>query len=107
MPDGRSLVVEDTQPFTLHFGFDEWTGVTEREAQPLGLGMFGVTMLPGDLVGHASLQFVRRYANGQWEERKRNDVKLHVQAAPGLRLSASERGRVTAAGPSRSSLSGG
>jgi glucoamylase len=81
LPDRRSLVVEDTQPFTLHFGFDEWTRVTEREAQPLGLGMFGVTIQPADLAGHASLQFVRRYANGQWEERKRNDVKLQVQAA--------------------------
>ncbi len=107
VPDGRSLVVEDTQPFTLHFGFDEWTGVTEREAQPLGLGMFGVTMQPGDLAGHSSLQFVRRYANGQWEERKRNDVQLHVQAAPTLRLSAGERGRVTAAGSSRSSVPSG
>jgi glucoamylase len=98
LPEGRTLVVEDTQPFTLHFGFDEWTGVTERDAQPLGLGMLGVALQPADLAGHNTLQFVRRYANGQWEPRQRNDVQLHQPVSPALRLSPDERGRVTAAG---------
>lgn len=98
IPDGRSLVVEDTRPFTLHFGFDEWTGVTEQEAQPLGLGMFGATLPPGDLARHTSLQFVRRYENGQWENQKRNDVTLHMQTARALRLSTRTRGQIAAAG---------
>lgn len=98
LPNGRSLVIEDRQPFTLHFGFDEWTDVGEREAQPIGLGMFGVTMSPNDLAGRSSVQFVRRYATGQWEPSKRNDVTLCARVTSCLRLCEDERGRVAAAG---------
>lgn len=98
LPVARTLVVEDTQPFTLHFGFDEWTRVTELTAQPLGLGMFGVRLSPDTLGGHASLQFVRRYADGHWEPAARNDVRLGVTTSPTLRLSPAERGRLASAG---------
>jgi glucoamylase len=98
LPPGRTLVVEDRQPFTLHFGFDEWQGVSELASQPLGLGMFGVTVAAGLLSGHASVQFVRRYGDGHWEPSSRNNVQLNVVKAPALRLSPAERGRVTAAG---------
>jgi glucoamylase len=98
LPPGRTLVIEDPRPFTLHFGFDEWIGVSERDAQPLGLGMFGVSLGAADFANHASLQFVRRYADGQWEPATRNDVALHVTRAPALRLSRAEVGRVAAAG---------
>jgi hypothetical protein len=60
--------------------------------------MLGVALQPADLAGHNTLQFVRRYANGQWEPRQRNDVQLHQPVSPALRLSRDERGRVTAAG---------
>ena len=103
LPVGRTLVVEDTQPFTLHFGFDGWTGVTELGSQTLGLGMFGVTLAPMALAGHASLQFVRRYADGHWEASSGNNVKLGVTLAPALRLSAAARGRLIAAGRKRKS----
>jgi len=99
LPAGRTLVVEDTQPFTLHFGFDEWTGVSESEAQPLGLGMYGLTLGPAALAGHSSLQFVRRYTGGRWEAVSRNDVTLGGRPLRALHLGAAERGRVTAAGP--------
>jgi hypothetical protein len=89
-------VVEDTQPFTLHFGFDEWQGVSELPSQPLGLGMFGVTLATGVLAGHASVQFVRRYADGHWEPSSRNDVTLNVPRAPALQLSVAGRARVIA-----------
>jgi glucoamylase len=98
LPPGRTLVVEDRQPFTLHFGFDEWQGVSELASQPLGLGMFGVTVAAGLLSGHASVQFVRRYGDGHWEPSSRNNVQLNVVKAPALRLSPAESGRVTAAG---------
>jgi glucoamylase len=93
---GRTLVIEDTQPFTLHFGFDEWQAVSELPSQPLGLGMFGVTLATGVLAGHANVQFVRRYADGHWEPASRNDVKLKVPRAPALQLSRAARARVTA-----------
>jgi glucoamylase len=91
-------VIEDPQPFTLHVGFDEWNSISERDAQPLGLGMFGVSLGPADLASHANVQFVRRYADGHWKPASRHDVALEVTRAPALRLSADELGRVTATG---------
>ena len=69
LPAGRTLVVAGLSPFTLHYGFNDWDPATisERDAQGLGLGLFGVTLTPADLAGRASLQFVRRYPDGSWE----------------------------------------
>jgi glucoamylase len=97
LPAGRSLVVQDARPFTLHFGFDGWNGVTDLSAQPLGLDMYGAALDPGELAGHASLQFVRRYAD-HWEPADRHDVVLGGPAVTGRRLPLAERGRVAAAG---------
>jgi glucoamylase len=98
LPPGRTLVVEDMQPFTLHFGFDEWHNVAEIASQALGLGMFGVALATDLLAGHASLQFVRRYGDGHWEPSSRNDVRLGIRRAPALRLSTTARARVVSAG---------
>jgi len=100
LPAGRSLVVAGSGPFTLHYGFDDWNPVTisERNAQPLGLGLFGVTLTPADLAGHASLQFVRRYPDGSWEPATRHDVTLGAPGPATLRLSEAHRGRLAAAG---------
>jgi len=100
LPAGRTLVVADLSPFTLHYGFDDWdpATITERDARGLGLGLFGVTLTPADLAGRASLQFVRRYPDGSWEPAPRHDVAL---AAPGpgtLRLSGDHAGRLAAGG---------
>jgi glucoamylase len=100
LPAGRSLVVADPWPFTLHYGFDDWNPVTisEREAQPLGLGLFGVTLTPADLAGRASLQFVRRYRDSGWEAATRHDVTLGTSGPATLRLSGAHLGRLRAAG---------
>jgi len=100
LPAGRTLVVADLRPFTLHYGFDDWdpATITERDARGLGLGLFGVTLTPADLAGRASLQFVRRYPDGSWEPATRHDVAL---AAPGpgtLRLSGDHAGRLAGGG---------
>ena len=96
LPAGRSLVVADPGPFTLHYGFDDWNPVTisERDAQPLGLGLFGVTLTPADLAGRASLQFVRRYQDGGWEAATRHDVALGTPGPATLRLSGAHLGRL-------------
>ena len=89
LPAGRSLVVAESRPFTLHYGFNDWSPVTisERDAQPLGLGLFGVTLAPADLAGQASLQFVRRYPDGTWEPSTRHDVTLGTPGPATVRLS--------------------
>jgi glucoamylase len=98
LPPGRALVVEDTQPFMLHFGFDGWQGVTEVSSSPLGLGMFGLSLAPAMLASHGSLQFVRRYSDGHWEASSRNDVQLGVARPPALRRTPTAIGRLVAAG---------
>lgn len=66
LPTGRALVVEGGGPFVLHFGFDGWQAVAERESSPLGLGMHGVRLEPHELAPHAALDFTRRFPN-EWE----------------------------------------
>ena len=60
---GRNLVVEDTQPFTLHYGFGDpanWTGVTDADSVSLPFGMYGVTLTAEQLSGQTELNFIRR-----------------------------------------------
>jgi glucoamylase len=98
LPAGRSLVVAEARQFTLHYGFNDWNPVTisERDAQPIGLGLFGVTLTPADLAGQASLQFVRRYPNGTWEPSTRHDVTLGTPGPAAVRLSGAHLGRLAA-----------
>jgi glucoamylase len=100
VPEGRTLMVTDLGPFTLHYGFDGWdpATITERDARGLGLGLFGVTLTPADLAGRASLQFVRRYPHGRWEAATRHDVTLGAAGPATLRLSVTHLGRLAAAG---------
>jgi len=92
--------VADLRPFTLHYGFNDWSPVTisERDAEPLGLGMFGVTLTPADLAGRASLQFVRRYQDTGWEAATRHDVTMGSSIPAALRLSPDHFSRLSAAG---------
>jgi glucoamylase len=89
LPERRALVIADRRPFTLHYGFNDWTPttITERTAVSIGLGLFGVTFTPDDLDRNTSLQFVRRYPDTGWEPAKRHDVMLGVRPAPTVVLS--------------------
>lgn len=66
LPAGRALVIECRAPFSLHFGFDGWAEPADREAEPLGLGMFGVRFDAAELATHQRLVLTRRFAEG-WE----------------------------------------
>jgi glucoamylase len=63
---GCDLVVEDLEPFTLHFGHDGWTDVTDRESTPRPFGMHAVRLSTAETSGWKSLQFRRRYAD-RWD----------------------------------------
>jgi glucoamylase len=70
LPPGRSILVEDQQPFVLHLGFDGWRDVADRPSAPLGLGMHGVRLTGADCQGRTALNFTRYYpATGSWEGR--------------------------------------
>ena len=68
LPAGRSLVVEDRQPFVLHLGFDGWQKVEDRASVPLGLGMHGVRIDSRKLTLRKELNFTRFFTEpGRWE----------------------------------------
>lgn len=68
LPAGRSLVVEDSQPFMLHVGTDGWREVEDHASQPLGLGMHGVRLDQSRLTPGARLTFTRFYPGlNRWE----------------------------------------
>jgi glucoamylase len=98
LPTGCDLVVEQSSPFTLHYGFDGWNpgSITERRAEPRPFGMFGVTLTAADLDGHRSLQFVRRWADSSWDGVD-HAVALGASRATFLRL-PSEQHAAAAAG---------
>lgn len=66
VPPGTELLIEASEPFVLHYGFDGWQTVQERNSTPLGLGMYGVRLKPTELTG-TTLQFSRRFIAHGWE----------------------------------------
>ena len=75
---GRTLLVEDRRPFTLHFGFDGWRDVSELSAQPMPFGLWGVAVGPELCGGRSRVNFTRRYAEG-WEG---EDHTVAILASP-------------------------
>ena len=68
LPTGCTLLIEDHQPFTLHYAFDNWQhDLGEQEARPGPFGMFSVSFSPDRLQDRGTLDFTRRYQDGRWE----------------------------------------
>ena len=65
---GRELLVEDREPFTLHYGLDGWSDARERDAVPAAFSLWSIRLAPDELRGHATLVFTRRYGS-RWEGR--------------------------------------
>ena len=63
---GRALRIECRQPFSLHFGFDGWQQIQDREAQFQLFGLWSVELTARELAAHAELNFTRRYES-HWE----------------------------------------
>ena len=65
---GRTLLIEDRNAFTLHFGWDGWQDVEEIEAEALPFGLWGVAIGPARTRGRSRLDFTRRQG-AAWEGR--------------------------------------
>ena len=63
---GRSLVIEDRQPFTLQVGFNGWQHAEARVAMERPFGLWGVQLSAAELSGLAELNFTRRFGE-RWE----------------------------------------
>ncbi len=66
LENGRGLLVEDREAFTLHVGRDGWQQIEEIAAVRQPLGLWGVPLSAQRLLGARELNFTRRYARG-WE----------------------------------------
>ncbi len=66
LPHNRDLLIEDRQPFSLHFGVNGWERSEDRAARPLPFGLWGVRLTAADLAGAEELNFTRCYQRG-WE----------------------------------------
>jgi glucoamylase len=63
---GLALLIEDRKPFRLHFGFDGWQHIQDREALSEPFGMWAVRLSAEDLSRYRQLDFTRCY-EGRWE----------------------------------------
>jgi glucoamylase len=63
---GLALLIEDREPFTLHFGFDGWRHIQDREALPEPFGMWAVRLSAEELSPYLQLDFTRCHL-GRWE----------------------------------------
>jgi glucoamylase len=68
LPPGRALLIEQLEPFRLHYGFDGWRSASDIDSQPLGLGIHGVRLEASLLKGHAALDFTCYFSErGVWQ----------------------------------------
>jgi glucoamylase len=65
-PPGKDVVVEDTRPFALHVWVEGGPDALHQDAEPLGLGVYGVRLAAAWLAARRRVRFTRRYADG-WE----------------------------------------
>lgn len=93
---GRILLVEDRRPFALHFGFDGWQDVAERQAVPLPFGLWGVAIGPDVYAARSQLNFTRRYGDA-WEGQ---DHSVAILARPKPQTLVHRRGGGEAAAAS-------
>lgn len=71
LPDGRDLLIESAQPFSLHFGFDGWQRVSDKAAEHNCFGIHTVRLGATELSNAEKLDFVLIYQNegaGQSED---------------------------------------
>ena len=66
VPTGRDLVVEDNQPFTLHWGNENWQDVADLAASATAFGRYGATLTAAQLAGYNTVEFTRHYPSLQW-----------------------------------------
>ena len=66
LPVGRDLIVEASQPFSIRWGTDQWQNASERTAEAIGLGMYGVRFAADAFGAAREVNFTRRFVD-DWE----------------------------------------
>jgi glucoamylase len=84
LPRGRDLVIEDLQPFVLHFGHDGWQGISDRDSSPGRFGLHRVTIRAAESAAWTRFDFKRRYG-ASWENSNDHHVRMVATIQPRLR----------------------
>lgn len=79
LPPAKTLIIEQLERFTLHYGFDGWRSSTDISSQPLGLGLHGVRLDGSQLAGHAALDFTCYFPERDAWEGLDHHVSLQAQ----------------------------
>jgi glucoamylase len=67
LPKRKSLLIEQPEPFLLHFGFNGWRRPTDQQSSPTQFGMHGVTLAADELAGATSISFTFYFTErSQW-----------------------------------------
>jgi glucoamylase len=90
LPKGRDLVVEATEPFTLHWGHDGWQDPSDVDAAPVPFGLYAVTLPAAQIGGYRMVELTRRFASG-WEQQYGQWHEVRLTDAPLARLPAVRR----------------
>ncbi len=81
----RELLIEDREPFSLHFGINGWKEPRDRDATQGPFGLWSVALKADDLGGQASVQFTRRYGE-RWEGKDHSVSLVRTAGAHALQL---------------------
>jgi len=65
LPAGRALLIENLEPFRLHYGFDGWYEVADRSSQARAFSIHGVRFDRADVAGHSVLDFTFYFPQSQ------------------------------------------
>ena len=57
LPKGKAILIEQPEPFKLHFGFNGWHRPVDQQSSPTQFGMHGVKLEADELDGATSLSF--------------------------------------------------
>lgn len=65
LPAGRALLIENLEPFWLHYGFDGWHDVVDRSSRVQAFSIHGVRLDSADVAGHSVLDFTFYFPQSQ------------------------------------------
>jgi glucoamylase len=57
LPKGKAILIEQPEPFLLHFGFNGWHRPADQQSSPTQFGMHGVRLEADELDGATRLNF--------------------------------------------------
>ena len=57
LPAGRALLIENPEPFQLHYGFDGWHEVADRASEKGAFSLHSVRFDSADVAGHSIVDF--------------------------------------------------